>query len=119
RYDYAEIIDLNFLFNILNGVVHIQELLQQEVGWAEPIFAKARLLNVWRSCPFLDVGTVLDLFENHGIPICLDRKVEILPGTDPETFIEIPYLGDLDTEVARVTGKATILFMIVLRAFGI
>ncbi len=118
-YDHAKITDLNFLFTVLNGIIHIQETLQQELGWDEAIYAKARLLNVWRTCPFLDIDLVLNLFETHGIPMCLDKRIEIFAGADPGTFFEIPTFEDVETDAGRVGAKAMILFTPIARAFGV
>jgi hypothetical protein len=112
------IIDLNFLFGILHGIVHMQDKLFENVGWKSCFYAKAHLLNAWRCCPFLDIPAVLDRFEAHGVPLCLEKKIEILPGTDPETFMEITTSGEAPEE-AHLSIKAAILFSAIATAIGV
>jgi hypothetical protein len=119
NHSYIDIIDVNFLFNILNGVIHIQELIQSNLGWDKSIHVKMRLLNTLRTCPFIDIEPILDIFEESGIPMVLDPKVEIRPGTDPETFIEIPSFDNVEPDAARVTSKTLKLYLPILQAFGI
>ena len=52
------VIDLNVLFNILTGVVNIQNQLSAKAAWEGSLWFKAQLLNVWRTCPFIDLSPV-------------------------------------------------------------
>jgi len=118
-HDRPRVVDLNYLFNLLIGVVEIQRRLLGKAGWAHSYFAKARLLNVWRTVPFLDVPPVLDRFEKHGIPMCLDGQVTTPGGHDPETFVEIDQLEDIELDHARVILQSLALFAPIARAYGV
>jgi hypothetical protein len=117
-HENAEIVDLNFLFTALAGVMNIQDRLSAKAGWTGSLYGKARLLHVWRTCPYLDVDVILDEFEAHGVPMCLNSDIEVWPGSDPETFFEIPSYENEDVE-ARLMLKTLAVFAPIARAFGI
>ena len=119
RHDDVRIVDLNLLFNILSGIVKIQERLSNKAGWTGPLFFKGRLLNVWRTCPFIDIDAVLDQFEAYGLPMCMDGNVTIYPGSDPESFVEIDPYEDVEVAEARIVLKTLRIFQPIARAFGV
>ena len=115
----GRVVDLNLLFNILLGVVNIQERLSVRAGWTGSLYVKARLLNVWRTCPFIDIDAVLDQFEAHGVPMCLDGVVTAFPGSGPETFFEVePYDTVQGGAETRIMLKALSIFRPIARALG-
>jgi hypothetical protein len=117
-YENARIVDLNFLFSGLAGVMNIQDRLSAKAGWRGSLYAKARLLHVWRTCPFIDLDVILDEFEAHGVPMCLNSDIEVWPGSGPETFFEIPSYDNEPAE-ARVMFKTVAVFTLIARAFGL
>jgi len=119
KHDQPRVVDLNYLFSVLIGVVEIQRRLMDKAGWKHGYYGKARLLNVWRSVPFLDVESVLDGFEKHGIPMCLDSKVTTPDGLSPETFAKIDVLPHIDNAHAQVVLETFALFAPIARAFGL
>lgn len=115
----VRVIDLNLLLYTLLGAFRISDELCSIANWREPLFAKARMTNIWRTQPFLDVPHTLDCMESYGLPMCLDDEVFVTPGTGPSSFLEIsPYL-DTDTADGRVFLKAFRLFIPIAEAFGI
>lgn len=119
KFSSVPIVDLNYLFNLLIGIVEINRRILTRAGWNNGFFAKARLLNVWRTIPFVDVPLGLDDFEAHGIPLCLNRAVTSPPGTDPDTFSEIGQFDHIENEGARVLLQAIALFTPVAQAYGL
>jgi hypothetical protein len=73
---------------------------------------------VWRTVPFVDVATVLDGFEADGLPFCLDATVTSPPGTEPESFLEVPPFAEIASEEARVILQALTVFAPIARAWG-
>jgi hypothetical protein len=119
-YDRPRVVDLNVLFNALIGVAEIQARIAAKAGWTRGFSFKAKLVNVWRTIPFLDVADVVAGFEKHGIPMCLDGKVLAPAGSDPEDFKDIPNQFDADGgEYARVLLQALGMFAPIARAFGL
>jgi hypothetical protein len=119
KYQRVTILDLNFLFNLLVGVVRIQQRFCEKAGWTEPWFIKARLLNVWRTSPFIDLDVVIDLLETHGIPMCLNKNVTIPAGFDPESFMSIETFDEIENPEVRSMVKAAIIFSLIAKALGI
>ena len=121
RYKHASprVVDLNYLFNVLIGVVEIQRRLTAKATWIHGFFAKAKLLNAWRTTPFIDVPAILDSFETFGLPMCLNASVTSPRGTDPDTFVEVPEYTQLESESARILVQAFTIFSPIARAFGI
>ena len=61
----------------------------------------------------------MDVFENHGVPVCLDGKLTVFSGTDPETFIKVELAPDTSADDIRVMSKAVHLFAPLARAMGV
>lgn len=118
-YSSPRVVDLNFVFSLLVGVVEIQRRLLAEANWTKPYFVKARLLNVWRTVPFLDVDAVLEGFEADGLPVCLDDVVTAPSGTDPETFQKVSQMAEVKGEEARILLQALVMFAPIARAWGL
>ena len=73
KYPRPRIADLNFLMNILTGVVSQYRRLLKLADAEGKFYFKARVLNAWRMVPFVDVETVLSEFKAHGLPMVMDR----------------------------------------------
>ncbi len=116
---YPRVVDLNPLLNILLGIVEVQNRLMTKANWPYSYFFKARLLNVRRTVAFLDIPSVLDDFEKHGIPICLKKNVIIPPGTDPTTFVEVNHFEHVDDEIAKITFQGLSIFEFLAGAYGL
>lgn len=113
------VVDLNFLFNILMGIAGIQRRLCSLAGWSEAYHMKVKLLNTWRTIPFVDVPAILERYEKNGPPMCLDSVVSMPCGTDPEDFVEVSTFSEFDDEPARDFGQAFAMFASIALAFGI
>lgn len=118
-YSSPRVVDLNMLFNLLVGIVETQRRLLARAGWTKPYFVKARLLNVWRTVPFVDLAPVLDAFDADGLPVCLDAMVTSPPGTEPESFLEVPPFAETASEEARIILQALTIFAPIARAWGL
>lgn len=118
-YKNPRVVDLNFVFNALIGIVEIYDRFLEKAGWSANYFAKSRLLNVWRTVPYLDIPVIIDGFEKHGTPMCLNEQVTAPTGDDPESFAEINRFKHTDDRVARVILQAIGLFAPIARAYGL
>lgn len=113
------IVDLNFVFSSLIGAMHTQSLLNKEAGHSGSFYLKAELINVWRARPFLDVASVIDHQDAHGVPVCMSRHFFAPSGKEPDDFIEIPPLEDIDNVALRKFRQAMIAFEPIAEGFGI
>lgn len=112
------IVDLNMVYNLLVALFEIQRRLLDRAGWTKPFHVKARLLNVWRTVPFLDIPEVLDEFEAHGIPMCMNSIATAPLGREPDSFVEIPQFDETD-EPGKIIWQAMVVFNQVAQPWGI
>ena len=113
------VVDLNYLFLVLSGVIEIQRRLSVRADWTHGFFAKAKILNAWRTTPFVDVPIVLDVFEKIGPPMCLDSSITSPGGSDPGSFPKIHEYSDLENEEAQILAQTLTVFAPIARAFGV
>jgi hypothetical protein len=85
----ARLVDVNFLFRIIFGVVELQNAILTKAGWTEGYHMKARVLNAWRTIPFLDTAYFIKDCKVGGLPLCLKSIVTAPGGTDPDSFVDL------------------------------
>lgn len=112
------VVDLNIVFNLLVGLVETQRRILRHAGWKKPFYAKIRLLNTWRTLPFLDIEGVLDEFDQHGIPMCLDGTATFPVGSDPDSVVPISTFENAD-EPYRIILQAMEIFQLIARPLGL
>lgn len=114
----GKIVDLNFIFNAMMGIIESQRALQEEAGWPLNFHIKIKLLNVWRTIPFLDVDYFIRHLRENGLPVCLTSKSISPPGHHPDTFRHVTSdHGDLPKD-ASVTLQTMSCFLPIAEAFG-
>lgn len=118
-YESVRVMDLNYLFNIMSGIVDKLEALFGVANCNGEFYAKFKLLNVSRYTPFVDVTSILDKFERHGPPMCLDSIVIAPDGMHPNTFTRVSYQNKMDDARFDILIKAFILFMPIAKSFGV
>lgn len=115
----TRVVDINYLFNILMGVAETQERLCKLANWPESYFLKVKLLNSWRTVPFIDIQEVLDRFEKHGPPMCLDSVTAVPRQTGPSKYIEILRYDNVESHEAKILLQALHMFMPLALSYGI
>ncbi len=113
------IVDLNFLPNILIGVAEIQERLCKLASWTEGYYLKVKLLNSWRTTPFVDTAHVLQRFEAHGLPMCLDATSAFPRGTGPDSYMQVSRHAEIESDAARVLVQGMFMFSPLALSYGI
>ena len=127
QYHRPRIADLNQLMSILIGVVSTYRCLLELANTEGKFFFKARILNAWRIVPFVDIDRVLRGFEEHGIPMMIEKTVTMPPGNDPNTFSlnYLNYFKELEAkeydhkEQIVSFGQAYVVFAYIAEAFGV
>lgn len=94
NYETANVIDFNHLIHVLMSIFETQQTLLKHAGWPTSFNIKFKILNAWRTLPFIDVEYLIDHFRENGIPLSLNNNITTPRGTTPNTFIEI-----IDNEV--------------------
>jgi hypothetical protein len=119
RYETIRVVDLTPLFTVILGLLNTHKALLERAGWGHGFYVKARLLNVWRTTPFMDVPLVMESFEKFGVPTCLDGSVTAPPGDDPESFFEVPRLDETESDDVRLAIQGLLVFAAIASAFGL
>lgn len=88
-YSSPKIVDLNLVLQILIAVASKYSQLLALTTDERAFYCKARLLNCWRTIPFVDVVQVLEIFETHGIPMVMENTLTAPDGYDPDSFAHI------------------------------
>ena len=97
EYHRPRIADLNLLMPILTGVVSTYRCLLKLADTEGKFYFKGRVLNAWRVVPFIDIEAIISEFEEHGLPMMMERTVNIPPGDNPDSFSLI-YLQELEAK---------------------
>ena len=113
------VVDLNYLFNVLIGVAEIQDRLCRIASWTGSYFLKVKLLNSWRTLPFVDVPEVLQIYKSFGPPMCLDSTCSLPRHIGPESYLEIRRHEDIESLRARMLIQALMMFSPLALCYGI
>ena len=122
-YHSPRVADLNILMNLLFDFVAKYRCLL-ELGNAEKreFYFKARVLNVWRLLPFVDVEAIIDEYEKYGLPICMDSEVTYPHGHEPESFkllVETDKGADVSGDAAPSVLQAQLMFTWIALSLGV
>ena len=86
-YHNPRVADLNLLMNLFSDfVAKYRRLLELAKAEDRGFYFKARILNMWRYLPFVDIEGILDEYEQFGLPICMDSEVTYPHGHGPDSF---------------------------------
>lgn len=112
KFDSLCVVDLNFLFSAIVGVLNIQQRICRHLKWEGSRHVKFELENVGWSIPFLDVKQVVDHFEECGVPTVLRNRIEYPIGYKPDNLMELE-------PGTSVLMDAALVFQVITRCFGI
>ena len=74
-------------------------------------------MNADRSCPFIDIGSVIERYEKDGLPIALSFMTPMMEYHHPDSFIEFKNQDEEGEKMAAET-HAAILMIHLARTFG-
>lgn len=117
--DWVKVIDLNILFHVVMGIMESYRALLKKAGWPCEFSVKIKILNAWRTVPFLDTDFFIAHIEKNGLPLSLTKNSINPPGSDPDTFITIDDINNVDSEQIIVAVQALRVFAPIAEAFGI
>lgn len=89
RYTEVKVADLNFLMHVLIATASKYRRLLSVRGLAGRYYFKARVLNAWRTSPFVDAESAVNQFAEHGTPMLMNRACSMPPGDDPDSFMHV------------------------------
>lgn len=94
----ARILDLNYILMACSAVVGRHRQLVLDSNVSGPFFVKARLENVWRTVPFLDLPSYLAHIKKFGCPLVQDVDALVPVGTSVESFIQLDSTKPIDCQ---------------------
>lgn len=115
----ATVVNLSILYNLLMGIVEAQREIFSQAEWPQTFYIKAKLLNVWRTIPFVDCEFYVNHLRGHGIPVALNGDVISPPGFHPDTFFFVDNKDVFSTDDLRIMLQTIWCFIPIAEAFGI
>lgn len=115
----ATVINLNILYSLIRGIIEAQREIFREAGWPNTFHIKTKLLNIWRTIPFIDCDFYTEHVEKYGIPVALTGDVISPPGSHPDTFNFIDKAEEGSSEEVEIMIQTMRCFVPIAEAFGI
>ncbi len=114
------LIDLSQLFAVLCGIFRRYHVIRQRLGIGYPIYAKARLYNMWRRVPFLDLSEYIEFVREHRLPIVQENVIYAPTGVTPESFQRfVPSTSVGTSEETKDYFDASVMLGLIAQAVGI
>ena len=104
RLEPARILDLNHLLVLSGAIIARHRKLVAHADVKGTLYIKARLENVWRATPFVDLPTYLDHVSSFGFPLVQDDDILVPSGRSIESFIHSIEPDDWQSESVTVSG---------------
>lgn len=115
----AKVVNLSILYNLIMGLVSAQREIFVQAGWSCSFHIKTKLLNVWRTVPFIDCKFYIDYLREHGIPVSLIDGITSPIGSHPDTFFCVDDKEEVTAESGRVMLQTIWCFIPIAEGFGI
>ncbi|MBS7472168.1 ATP-binding protein [Pseudomonas syringae] len=115
----AKVVSLSILYHLIMGLVSAQREIFAQAGWSCSFYIKTKLLNVWRTVPFIDCKFYIDYLREHGIPVSLIDDITSPVGSHPDTFFCVNDNEEVTAESARVMLQTIWCFIPIAEGFGI
>ena len=90
HYGYTEALDLEQLLVLLMTIVVRHRRLAGQANIKGPFYVKARLENMWRRVPFIDVPEFLKHISEFGFPLIQQADIFAPSGTSLDSFVVWP-----------------------------
>ena len=85
-----------------------------------PFYIKARIENVWRTIPFVDLSEYMAHVEKFDFPIVQASDLVVPTGTTLDTFVVSPELEGVPAESQKITyGGPILMWVEIMQALGI
>lgn len=118
KYSSLRLLDLNQIYPILYGAFESLERIASAAEWTHGMSVTFKVLNADRSCPFLDIKTVVDRYEKDGVPVLMSIMSSLRESHHPNAFFELRQVDD-EGEPLGAGVHAGILMMHIAHSLGI
>ena len=107
----ARILDLNHLLVLSGAIITRHRNLVAQAGVDGPFYIKARLENVWRTTPFVDLPTYMEHILEFDFPVVQDDDIMIPDGPPTESFMNSINPETLSTERIVMSTGAEMVYL--------
>ena len=106
------VLNMNIVVTLLMSIVRRHHTILRSSELRGPFFMKARIENVWRSIPFIDLPEYIEHVKAFGLPIVQDDGFLVPPGSTLNSFIEAPEISEVPGEIEsfEYVGSSAMLF---------
>ena len=116
----SRILNLNILLLIIRGIISRHRRIVGQANIRGPFYIKARIENVWRAIPFLDIEEYMTHINRFDFPIVQSSELMVPSGTSLDTFVFSPELEGVPDESDPITFDGPIqIWLEVMNALGI
>lgn len=116
----SSVLNLNMLLTVLPAVLFRYRALLWQAGYRGPFYVKARIENVWRAVPYLDLSQYVGHIKEFGVPVVQESEFIVPRGTSLETFEVLPELECALTLPVDVVSSGSInIWLHIMQALGI
>ena len=114
------ILNLNLLLNLIGGIVSRHRRIVWQANVRGPFYIKARIENVWRTIPFIDLSEYMTHIEEFDFPVVQASDLMVPRGTSLESFVVSPEMESVPTESENFTCDGPIaIWLAIMEALGI
>ena len=116
----SRILNLNLLLPLVGVIVSRHRRIVGQANVRGPFYIKARIENVWRAVPFIDLSEYMTHIDRFDFPVMQASDMMVPIGTSLDTFVVSPELENIPAESERITFDGPIeMWLEVMQAFGL
>ena len=116
----ARILNLNLLLSLVGVIVSRHRRIVGQAKVRGPFYIKARIENVWRAIPFVDLSEYMAHVDKFDFPVVQASDLMVPTGTSLDTFVVSPELESVPEESEKITYDGPIeMWVEIMQALGI
>ena len=116
----CRILNLNVLLPLVGVIISRHRRIVAQANVKGPFYIKARIENVWRAIPFLDLSEYMTHVGRFDFPVLQSSDLMVPTGTSLDTFVVSPELQWVPAESEQITYDGPIKMWVgIMQALGI
>ena len=117
----SRILNVSSLLPLVGGIISRHRRIVSQANVKGPFYIKARIENVLRAIPFVDLSEYMTHVEKFDLPVVQASDLMVPTGTSLDTFVISPELESVPAESAeaRPDGGAIAMWVEIMQALGI
>lgn len=118
--DSSRVLNLNMLLSLIGVIVHRHRIVVGQADIRGPFYIKARIQNVWRTIPFIDLPEYMAHLKKFDFPLVQTADMVIPPGTSLGSFVVSPELEYIPDETDKITyGGPIEMWVAIMQGLGV